>query len=103
MREKIFKNEYENLVKKDLVSEKQLFVIGDININSLDYEFNNIVKNFLSASFKYVMFPVITKPTRVTRHNSAVIDHILTNVILNRNRIMKTDISDHFPIFSFHG
>ena len=35
MREKIFKNEYENLVKKDLVSEKQLFVIGDININSL--------------------------------------------------------------------
>ena len=33
--------------KKDLVSSKQLFIIGDININSRDYETNSIVENFL--------------------------------------------------------
>ena len=50
------------------------------------------------------MFPVITRPTRVTRHSSTVIDHILTNAILTKNissGIVKMDISDHFPIFSY--
>ena len=102
---KLFKNEYENVIKKGVVSEKkQLFVIDDININSLDYEYNNIVNNFLNALFKNSMFPVITRPPRVTRHSSTVIDHILTNAILtksNSSGIVKTDISDHFPIFSY--
>ena len=99
---KLFKNEYESVIKKDLVSEKQLFVIGDININSLDYEFNNIVKNIFNASFKNGMFTVITRPTRVTSHSSTVIAHILTNTILTKNipsGIVKTDISNHFLIF----
>ena len=39
--------EHENLRKKDLVSSKQLFIIGDMNINSRDYETNSIVENFL--------------------------------------------------------
>ena len=75
---------------------------GDININSLAYESNNIVKNFFNASFKIVIFPVNTRPTSVTRHSSTVIDHILTNAILTKiipSGIVKTDISDHFPFF----
>ena len=40
---KLFKSEFKILIKPDLVSEKQLFVIGDININPLDYEFNIII------------------------------------------------------------
>ena len=87
-----------------MVSEKYLFLIGDININSLDYKSNNIVKNFFNASFKHGMFPVIIRP-RVTRHSSAVINHILTNAILTKNiysGIAKRDISDHFPIFFSH-
>ena len=32
---KPFKNEYEHLIENNLVSEKQLFEIDDININSL--------------------------------------------------------------------
>ena len=39
--------ERENLRKKDLVSSKQLFIIGDRNMNSRDYETNSIVENFL--------------------------------------------------------
>ena len=86
-----------------MVSEKYLFLIGDININLLDYKSNNIVKNLFNASFKHGMFPVIIRP-RVTRHSSVVIDHILTNAILTKNiysGIVKRDISDHFPIFSY--
>ena len=44
--EKQSKKEHENLGKKDSVSSKQLFIIGDMSINSRDYETNNIVENF---------------------------------------------------------
>ena len=86
---------YTLVIKKDLVSEKQLFVIGDINVSSLDYESNNTVKK---------IFNIITRPTRVTRHSWTVIDHIVTNAILTKNissGIVKTDISDLFLTFTY--
>ena len=100
---KLFKNEFENVIKKKLVYEEQLFENSGININSLDYESNNLAKNFFLALFKNGMFLVITKLTSVTRHRSTVRDHILTNAILTKrisSGIVKTDISDHFPNFS---
>ena len=44
------------------------------------------------------------RPTRVTRTSTTSIDHILTNAILTskiHSGILQTDISDHFPIFTF--
>ena len=43
--EKQFKKEHENLGKKNSVSSKLFFIIGDMSINSCDYETNNIVEN----------------------------------------------------------
>ena len=43
--EKQFKKEHENLGKNNSVSSKQLFIIGDMSINSRDCETNNIVEN----------------------------------------------------------
>ena len=45
--EKKFKNEYKNLIEKNNDINKEIYFIGDINLNSLDYETNNCVKNFL--------------------------------------------------------
>ena len=45
---------------------------------------------------------MINKPTRVSKCNATIIDHILTNLFLNADcstGIIKIDISDHFPIF----
>ena len=48
------------------------------------------------------MIPTINKPTRVTRNTATTIDHIITNTVISgiqhRFGIIKTDISDHFPI-----
>ena len=47
------------------------------------------------------MIPAISKPTRVTKHTAAAIDNIITNFIINsgfKSAIVKTDLSDHFPI-----
>ena len=48
------------------------------------------------------MFPVINKPTQVTKNTANAIDHIITNSLLHRainTGIIRLDISDHFPIF----
>ena len=52
--------------------------------------------------FCYGMIPAINKPTRVTRKSFSAIDHVITNALFNtcfKAGIIKTDISDHFPIF----
>ena len=46
--------------------------------------------------------PAINKPTRVTKANSTLIDHILSNDFVDTASslgIVKSDILDHFPIF----
>ena len=51
--------------------------------------------------FRCGMVPAINKPTRVKRYTAPVIDHMFTNSVINseiKSAIIKTDISDHFPI-----
>ena len=45
---------------------------------------------------------VINKPTRVTKNTATAIDHIFINSVTTskfKTGIIKSDISDHFPIF----
>ena len=47
------------------------------------------------------MIPTINKPTRVTSYTPTAIDNIITNSIFANDfesTIIKTDMSDHFPI-----
>ena len=48
------------------------------------------------------LYPLITKPTRITKDTATLIDNIFTNAIDKRtvNGILINDITDHFPIFS---
>ncbi|XP_065685233.1 uncharacterized protein LOC136097102 [Hydra vulgaris] len=51
---------------------------------------------------QHYIFPIINKPTRVTQSSVTSIDTILTNTVLDvtlKAGIIKTDISDYFPIF----
>ena len=60
------------------------------------------VQSFVNLMFRFGMIPTINKPTRVTRHTATAIDHVFTNTIMGnieiKAAIVKTDISDHFPI-----
>ena len=48
--------------------------------------------------------PVITKPTRISDHSSTLIDHIYTNVSIQKvvSGIALVGISDHLPTFSLY-
>ena len=87
---------YRSTCRKDIV------LAGDFNINFLDFETNKNVQDFLNLMFCYNMIALTNKPTRVTRHSANTIDHIITNSVTGHNdfksAIIKTDLSDHFPI-----
>ena len=74
----------------------------DFNMNLLDFKQNKKVQNFLNIMFGHSMMPVINKPTRVTKNTATAIDHIFINSVTTtkfKTGIIKSDISDHFPIF----
>ena len=98
----VFEKFCEKLLSANDKTSKKIFFAGDLNINVLDYESNKKVKHFLSSMFQYNMIPTINRPTRVTRNTATAIDHIITNTVISgiqhRSGIIKTDISNHFPI-----
>ena len=63
---------------------KDLYIVGDMNLNLLDHSTNSKVKEYLNIVFQNLLIPMINKPTRVSKSNATIIDHILTNSFLNR-------------------
>ena len=49
-----------------------------------------------------MLIPMRNCPTRISEHSESLIDNILTTDIFNnslKKGIIKSDVSDHFPIF----
>ena len=99
---KPFKKYFQNLFDKNNRENKIIYLLGDYNLNVLDYNNNTKVKNFFNMMFSHDIFSLINKPTRATKHTATAIDNIFTNNFFNTNLktgIIKTDVSDHFEIF----
>ena len=84
-----------------MCTEAHIYLCGDFNINLFNYNSNNQVNNFLSSIYSLVLFPLITKPTRITSHSATLIDNIFTNIhdYAHMSGIIVCDISDHFPMY----
>ena len=63
------------------MSGKSAFLLGDFNLNALDYDTNEVVKNFFNLLFQNGFLLFIHRPTRV-KTSATAIDHILTNRVL---------------------
>ena len=76
----------ENISKE----QKSIFLIGDFNVNLLNYNEHNS------------LIPLILEPTRITSHSNTLIDNIFSNVIdpdiISGN--LTATISDHLPQFA---
>ena len=90
---------------KDIFSKNQnmkhMMFAGDFNMNVLDYEYNGKVKSFFDLMYQRNLIPTINKPTRVGKNSATAIDHIITDCVLTcdfKTAILKTDLTDHFPI-----
>ncbi|XP_065660434.1 uncharacterized protein LOC136084295 [Hydra vulgaris] len=99
---KKFSSYLEDIFLKINREQKKLFCIGDLNIDCLKYKKNATTKLFFDNMFQHCIFPIINKPTRITPNSISAIDNILTNAFQDsslKTGIVKTDISDHFPIY----
>lgn len=78
-----------------------VFMFGDFNIDLLQNN-NSNVQEFINFMYRSSLFPLTTLPTRITTSSATPIDHVWISLVeLNvANYVVKTDITDHFPIIS---
>ena len=93
---KNFSNEPLEKVSKE---QKSVYLLGDFNVNLLNYNGHNPNNEFLDSVVSNSFIPYILQPTRITDHSEAVIDKISSNVItvdaISGN--LTATISDHLP------
>ena len=99
----VFIDEFNNILSIISKDNKKCYLMGDFNLDLLNYEHHSKTQDFLASLFSYMMIPLITRPTRVTAYSATLIDNIFTNCfshnILSGNIL--NDFTDHFPIFAF--
>ena len=98
----IFTSKIKELEERNEQKQKPHVIIGNLNLNSLDYATNNHVQSFFNLAFENSVFPVKNRPIRITKTSETAIDHILTNTILEleiQSGIISNDTSDYFGIF----
>ena len=83
---KEFKNFLKPIFDNIRRNNKDFYLVGDFNINVLDYENNVKVKNYVDFAFQNSLMSLINKPTRVTKTNATAIDHSFTNAFLKKNK-----------------
>ena len=81
--------------------KKNCIIMGDFNINLLNFESHSPTEEFFNTMTSYFFQPHIIQPTRITDHSATLIDNIYLNTIeyktISGNLIY--DISDHLPNF----
>ena len=97
----IFTAHFESLLPN--LINKRVFIMGDFNINLLNYDSHIPTNDFTNTLFTNNFLPCIHNPTRVSDHSATIIDNIFTN--LGNSNVtcgnILTQISDHFPQFLF--
>ena len=92
-----------SLLLSELMQEnKHCYIMGDYNINLLNYENHQLTAEFVDQLHSNSFVSLINKPTRVKKHSATLIDNIFTNSLCDKGLtiqgIIYSDISDHFPI-----
>ena len=88
----------ENISKE----QKSAFLLGDFNVNLLNYNEHNQTNEFLDSLAFNLFIPLIFQPTRITSHSNTLIDSIYSNDInpdITSGNLTAT-ISDHLPQFA---
>ena len=80
---------------------KDVIICGDFNVNLLVAKKHIPTTELINELFSMNLYPLITKPSRITQHSATLIDNIFTNVLDSNvtSGLLLTDISDHLPIF----
>ena len=80
---------------------KDIMIMGDFNVNLVNYNDDKNTGNFLDTMFSQSFLPYITISTRITRNTKTLIDNIYFNKPLNNviSGNLSSIISDHLIQF----
>ena len=97
-----FNNNYlNNLLDKVSKEQKSVFLLGDFNVNLLNYNDHNPTNEFLDSLASNSFVPYILQPSRLTSYSKTLADNIFFNIIspeaISGNLTLKT--SDHLSQF----
>ena len=84
---------------KSKITDKTCSLVGDLNLNLINYQSNVKVRNFVNLIFQHSLVLIVNKPTRVTKNKATLTDYIITNSFTDQENltgILKIDISDLF-------
>ena len=95
-----FNCNYLNKLLKNISKEqKPISLLGDFNVNLLNYNEHNSTNQFLDSLASNSFISLILQPTRITSHSNTLIDNIISNIIdpdiISGN--LTATISDHLP------
>ena len=95
-----FNETLSTILEKLKVEDKMCYLIGDYNINLLNYSSHSLTSDFVDLIHCYLFISLINRPTRITENSATLTDNIFVNKpnLSSFHAILVTDISDHLPI-----
>ena len=83
------------------LATKHAFILGDFNINLLNYNSHTPTCDFVSLLLSQHYLPYIIHPTQVSNNSSTIIDNIFSNIcnLETKSGNILSQIADHFPQF----
>lgn len=82
------------------LDDKDVVVMGDFNINLLEFNENTHTTEFITLMSSNSLIPSCTIPTRVASTSATLIDNIFLTTPATSSQVVLTDFSDHFFLIS---
>ena len=101
----LFLEKFNDILTIITTDNKHCYVMGDFNLDLLQYNHHVPTQEFIDSLFSHAFFPLISNPTRLTSYSATLIDNIFTNNLSQHvfNGIVLNDLSDHLPVFTYFG
>ena len=93
---------FECLMQKISKENKEIYLIGDFNLDLLKIDDENEIEHFYNIISSNLLVPHITIPTRITPTSKTLIDNIFSNnldFVRAKSGNITITISDHMPQF----
>ena len=97
-----FLESFQQLLHRVTRDNKMCDIMGDFNLDLLKTDLHSATNEFINALFSHFLYPLISRPTRLTSNSATLIDNIFTNNISAScdNGLIINYLSDHLPIFT---
>ena len=99
----LFLDKFNDILSRISKDNKQCYVMGDFNLDLLQYNHHTPTQEFIDTLFSHTFIPLISNPMRLTSYSATLIDNIFTNNLSQNvlNGIVLNDSSDHLPVFAY--